>query len=82
MTQQNKEQAGSRVPDGMAMAESGNDNQNNDVKRESPLPSMTAQLPRYASTALFASSSEILIDHNGAVYTLRKTRSGGLILNK
>jgi hemin uptake protein HemP len=64
------------------MAESGNDNQNKDVRRETPLPGTTAQIPRYVSADLFASSSEIRIEHNGAVYTLRKTRSGGLILNK
>jgi hemin uptake protein HemP len=41
-----------------------------------------ADSPRYASGSLFAASNEIRIDHNGAVYTLRITRSGGLLLNK
>jgi hemin uptake protein HemP len=36
----------------------------------------------YASRALFKKGHEIRIDHNGAIYTLRVTRSGGLILNK
>jgi hemin uptake protein HemP len=38
--------------------------------------------PVYASRALFKTGHEIHIDHNGAIYTLRVTRSGGLILNK
>lgn len=38
--------------------------------------------PRYSSADLFAAGHEIRIEHNGAVYTLRITRSGGLILHK
>ncbi len=64
------------------MADSEKDNQNTDLKRENLVSGKDAQIPRYASGDLFASSSEIHIEHNGAVYTLRKTRSGGLILNK
>lgn len=47
-----------------------------------PLTQPPAASPRYSSGALFAAANEIHIDHNGAVYTLRITRSGGLILNK
>jgi hemin uptake protein HemP len=42
----------------------------------------SGQTPVYVSQRLFRSGNEIRIDHNGAVYTLRITRSGGLILNK
>lgn len=38
--------------------------------------------PFYSSQELFTHGSEIRIEHKGAVYTLRITRSGGLILNK
>lgn len=41
-----------------------------------------AGAPRYASSDLFRGQSEILIEHQGAEYRLRITRSGGLILNK
>jgi hemin uptake protein HemP len=37
---------------------------------------------RYTSSDLFKGQSEILIEHQGAEYRLRITRSGGLILNK
>lgn len=36
----------------------------------------------YTSSDLFKGQSEILIEHQGAEYRLRITRSGGLILNK
>ena len=36
----------------------------------------------YTSNDLFKGQSEILIEHQGAEYRLRITRSGGLILNK
>lgn len=36
----------------------------------------------YTSNDLFKGQSEILIEHHGAEYRLRITRSGGLILNK
>ncbi|MFT3672608.1 hemin uptake protein HemP [Aestuariivirga sp.] len=42
----------------------------------------TPAAPHYFSDALFGSGTEIRIEHKGAVYTLRMTRSGGLILNK
>ena len=50
--------------------------------REKSISQTDAQSPRYASNDLFAKASEIRIDHNGATYTLRITRSGGLLLNK
>jgi hemin uptake protein HemP len=36
----------------------------------------------YTSNDLFKGQSEILIEHQGAEYRLRITRSGGLILTK
>lgn len=42
----------------------------------------TPAAPHYISDALFGSGTDIRIEHRGAVYTLRMTRSGGLILNK
>ena len=42
----------------------------------------TPAAPHYISDVLFGSGTEIRIEHRGAVYTLRMTRSGGLILNK
>lgn len=41
-----------------------------------------AEALRYTSSDLFRGQSEILIEHQGAEYKLRITRSGGLILNK
>lgn len=35
-----------------------------------------------ASQMLFAGGNEVLIEHNGAVYTLRLTSKGKLILTK
>jgi hemin uptake protein HemP len=34
------------------------------------------------SAALFEENAVVLIEHNGAIYTLRKTRKGKLILTK
>jgi hemin uptake protein HemP len=49
----------------------------------SDLPPPKAQpSPHYTSDDLFKGQSEILIEHQGAEYRLRITRSGGLILNK
>ncbi len=45
-------------------------------------PFLLAEVPRYVSRDLFSKGNEIHIDHNGSTYTLRITRSGGLILNK
>lgn len=42
----------------------------------------TQPASHYTSNDLFKGQSEILIEHQGAEYRLRITRSGGLILNK
>ncbi|CAN0190626.1 unnamed protein product [Phaeothamnion confervicola] len=42
----------------------------------------TQPFSHYTSNDLFKGQSEILIEHQGAEYRLRITRSGGLILNK
>ncbi|MFT3673477.1 hemin uptake protein HemP [Aestuariivirga sp.] len=39
-------------------------------------------IPQFDSEELFHATPEIRINHKGAVYTLRITRTGGLILNK
>lgn len=39
-------------------------------------------LPCVASEQLFAGGNELLIDHHGAVYRLRRTSLGKLILTK
>ena len=56
--------------------------QNREPKFEKAELLLASQSPRYSSGELFAESSEIHIMHNGATYTLRITRSGGLLLNK
>lgn len=60
-----------------------------DMTRERPAPEhQPAQekepgaMPVYASSALFGQASEIGIRHDGALYRLRITRQGKLILNK
>ncbi|MCD4831844.1 MAG: hemin uptake protein HemP [Anaerohalosphaeraceae bacterium] len=40
------------------------------------------QIPMIESSQLFGKSSEIMIRHEGAVYRLRITRNGKLIMNK
>lgn len=51
---------------------------------ERAVPSRSApEMPRRIGSAeLFAGATEIEIDHEGAVYRLRMTRQGKLILNK
>ena len=49
------------------MADPGRDIQDTELKKENSLTGTAAQTPRYASEKLFASASEIRIDHNGAV---------------
>jgi hemin uptake protein HemP len=44
-----------------------------------PAPAMK---PQFASRELFAGGNELHIEHNGEIYTLRKTRQGKLILTK
>ena len=46
------------------------------------LPPKAQHASHYTSNDLFKGQSEILIEHQGAEYRLRITRSGGLILNK
>lgn len=41
-----------------------------------------AAAPRVASERLFGGASELLIEHRGAVYRLRQTALGKLILTK
>ena len=38
--------------------------------------------PRYRYLDLSGSGSEVLIEHEGQIYRLRRTRNGKLILNK
>ena len=47
-----------------------------DSGREPPRP------PRYDSADLFGSASEVVISHDGALYRLRRTSLGKLILTK
>ena len=46
------------------------------------VPLKSGQDSRYKSNDLFKGQNEIQIEHLGAEYRLRITRSGGLILNK
>jgi hemin uptake protein HemP len=39
-------------------------------------------VPRYTSESLFAGAAEILIEHRGTQYRLRRTSLGKLILTK
>lgn len=39
-------------------------------------------LPKLDSAKLFGAAVELLIEHNGELYRLRKTRRGKLILTK
>jgi hemin uptake protein HemP len=47
-----------------------------------PGGSTTGDLPKVDSAALFATHNIVLIEHDGEIYTLRKTRNGKLILTK
>ena len=51
-------------------------------KEREPLRLTPKPSSQYTSNDLFKGQSEILIEHQGAEYRLRITRSGGLILNK
>ena len=50
--------------------------------RETERPSHCLGVKRLASGELFGSANEVEIVHGGAVYRLRVTRQGKLILNK
>ncbi len=43
---------------------------------------LAAALPTFESTELFRGGKEIMIRHDGAVYIMKITRQGKLILNK
>jgi hemin uptake protein HemP len=45
-------------------------------------PSVPADIPRISSEQLLAGSLEVLIEHRGALYRLRQTSLGKLILTK
>lgn len=47
-----------------------------------PTPGVDGQLPRISSEQLLAGSQEVLIEHRGALYRLRQTSLGKLILTK
>lgn len=49
-----------------------------------PAPALRAPVaaPQLDSQALFGAARELLIQHNGALYRLRMTRAGKLILTK
>lgn len=49
-----------------------------DPKKDKPVQ----QVPVIESSQLFEESNEIMIRHKGAVYRLRITRNGKLIMNK
>ena len=66
----------------VVMVETSPELQHFEAERQSETTREPAEARRFASGDLFAHSREIRIEHNGATYTLRITRSGGLILNK
>ncbi len=64
-----------------------------DEKDSAPLPTRTASRPQIKAVAppvrrtikssdLLAGENELLIEHNGGVYSLRETSNGKLILTK
>jgi hemin uptake protein HemP len=55
----------------------------NNFARPSDLPAPAGRAPRIIeSRELFGSENEILISHDGAIYRMKITRQGKLILNK
>jgi len=50
--------------------------------RTPPITDSSIPVRRMASDAIFGSHNEIEIEHNGALYRLRKTSLGKLILTK
>ncbi|GAB4353973.1 MAG: hypothetical protein Kow0026_12330 [Oricola sp.] len=54
-----------------------------DPKKQEPEPkAITGGTSIYESARLFRGSTEIGIEHDGAIYRLKITRQGKLILNK
>lgn len=49
---------------------------------DTPPPAGLDGLPKLDSRELFRHGDEILIEHDGALYRLRRTRNGKLILTK
>jgi hemin uptake protein HemP len=47
-----------------------------------PAPGAEGAIPRISSEQLLAGSQEVLIEHRGALYRLRQTSLGKLILTK
>ncbi|MBD9648202.1 hemin uptake protein HemP [Ensifer sp. KUDG1] len=55
----------------------------NNLARPSELPVLTGRAQRIIeSRELFGTENEILISHDGAIYRMKITRQGKLILNK
>ncbi|MEI2300678.1 hemin uptake protein HemP [Ensifer sp. MJa1] len=55
----------------------------NNLARPSELPTLAGRGQRIIeSRELFGSENEILISHDGAIYRMKITRQGKLILNK
>ena len=61
---------------------SNSDTPTPDVQSSPPLAAGAQPSLLYTTCNLFKGQSEIQIEHKGAKYRLRITRSGGLILNK
>lgn len=53
-----------------------------DVGPRPPMPAPSGPPKRLSSTSLLQGAPEIEIEHNGAVYRLRQTSQGKLILTK
>lgn len=49
---------------------------------QAPAPSPATALPRWTTPQLFGSAQEVLIEHQQAIYRLRITSLGKLILTK
>jgi hemin uptake protein HemP len=67
-------------PDGQAMTEKSQDGHQRLPRPEKAKPGNSGE--SYSSQELFRDAQEIAIEHQGASYRLRITRTGGLILNK
>lgn len=57
------------------------DSRSDDFGRHDAKPT-AASPPRYESRQLFGEANEIIIEHSGALYRLRRTSLGKLILTK
>lgn len=52
------------------------------VPPASPRGRSGARVPQFSSEQLFAGAAEVLIEHRGAIYRLKQTSLGKLILTK